>query len=113
MLFKAMVFAAVAAVSFTASASAAELTIINNSKETITELKVAPSSDANWTSLDDVLKGASIAPGATGTVTGIEPGKWDLQVTDSDNKSCEVLNVTFEGDDMKWTINDGDIAGCE
>jgi hypothetical protein len=107
-----MAFAAIAALGFAATASAAELNVVNNSKVTITELKVAPSSDANWTSLDDVLKGQAIAPGASGTVTGIDPGNWDLQVTTSENQICEVLNVTFEGD-MKWTISDDIIAACE
>ena len=60
MFLKALAFAAVAALGFAVSASAADLTVINNSKENITELKVAPSSDADWSSLDDVLKGHTI-----------------------------------------------------
>jgi hypothetical protein len=112
MLLKAMAFAAVAALAFVSAASAAELNVINNSKVTITELKVAPTSDANWTSLDDVLKGQAIEPGTSGTVTGIDPGNWDLQITTSDNQICEVLNVGFEGD-MKWTVTDDIITACE
>ena len=112
MLLKAIAVAAVAAFGFASAAYAADLDVINNSKVTITELKVAPSSSDNWSSLDDVLKGQSIAPGASGTVTGIDAGNWDLQITTSDNQICEVLGVAFEGD-MKWTVTDDIIAKCE
>jgi hypothetical protein len=112
MRLRVIALAAVAAFGFAATASAAELYVINNSQVTITELKVAPTSQADWSSLDDVLKGQQIAPGANGTVTGIEPGEWDMQVTTADNQICEVLDVTFEGD-MKWTIDDDILAGCE
>ena len=112
MLLKAIAIAAVAAVGVASAAAAADLNVINNSKVTITELKVAPSSKDDWSSLDDVLKGQKIDPGTSGTVTGLDPGDWDLQVTTSDNQICEVLNVTFEGD-MKWTITDDILAKCE
>jgi hypothetical protein len=112
MRLKVFALAAIAAFGFAASASASDLDVINNSKVTITELKVAPSSSDNWTSLDDVLKGQAIAPGATGTVTGIDAGDWDLQVTTSDNQICEVLGVSFSGD-MKWTVTDDNLAKCE
>ena len=105
--------AAVAVVAFAASASAADLTVINNSSVTITGLKVAQASSDDWSAEDDILKGAKIAAHSTGTVTGIDAGKWDLQVTDADGQSCEVLGVSFSGDDMKWTIGEGDLEKCE
>ncbi len=112
MRLRVIALAAVAVFGFAATASATDLYVINNSKVTITELKVAPTSQDNWSSLDDVLKGQQIAPSGTGTVTGIQPGDWDLQVTTDDNQICEVLGVTFESD-MKWTIDDDILAGCE
>jgi hypothetical protein len=112
MILKTLATAALALLCTTAVAAAGTLTIHNNSKENIVELKVAPASNDDWTSLDDVLKGAKIASGASGTVTGIDPGKWDLQITDSDNQSCEMLAVTLSGE-MDLTIDDGDLGDCE
>jgi len=112
MIFRTFATAALGLLSMTAVAAAGTLTIHNNSDQNIVELKVAPASSDDWTSLDDVLKGNKIAAGASGTVTGIDPGKWDLQITDSDNQSCEILGVTLGGT-MEVTIEDGDIADCE
>jgi hypothetical protein len=112
MILRSIALALVGAACIATAASAAELVVKNNSKVDITELKVAPSSDADWSSLDDVLKGVKIPAGGSGTVTGIDPGKWDFQVTDAEGKSCEVLNVTIS-EGAEWDIGDGDIASCE
>ncbi len=112
MIRKTLAIAALGMFCMTAVASAGTLTIKNDSKENIVELKIAPASKDDWTSLDDVLKGEKIAAGSTGSVTGIDPGQWDLQITDCDNQSCEMLAVTLSGA-MELTIGDGDLADCE
>ena len=82
----------------------ASLTVINNSSQDVWYLYISPSSEGSWG--DDTLGSQVISAGETYTITGIEPGTYDLKADDSDNNElASERNVEIDGN-VTWTLTD-------
>jgi hypothetical protein len=95
---------------FAAQAFAATINIENNSSWEIHEIYFAPSSQDDWG--DDHLGQKVLKPGMTLTLTGVNPGKWDVRLVDQDEDECIVKNQQIKASE-KFSIDDDDLLGCQ
>lgn len=78
------------------------LEIVNESGETITDAFISPVESTDWG--ENVLE-TVIAAGATGTLSGIPQGTYDVKVASSTGEAIEVMyNVDLTGP-SSWTVN--------
>jgi hypothetical protein len=102
--------ASVSLLAMMASASAVDLTVVNQSKYTIHQLYVALSKSKKWGS--DQLGNHSVGPNEQFTVRNIPEGTYDLKFVDEDDDSCVVSGIQFDHD-KQWTITNEAIDNCD
>jgi hypothetical protein len=124
MFLRTVAIAAVAALGFAANASADVVSLlvptVNESSVGITEIRIRSGSTSQeihlaeekpWADVEDYLKGQSLEAGQQAALEYVIPGTWDVQITEADNKTCD-LKVTFsEGE--RWVIRDSDLTDCQ
>jgi hypothetical protein len=83
-----------AALSLAATAWAAKLTVHNvSSNYDIHHLYVSHYTDRNWG--PDQLGDDIVEPGETFTLTGIQPGTYDIKIVDDESNECIIEDVDF------------------
>jgi hypothetical protein len=91
-------------VTWTLSTDTVELVLVNDSSATICYLYVSPSEAEDW-GPDQFGEDTVLDPGATFTLTGVEPGQYDMLV-----ESCDGLTLEEYGLDLTqnftYTVND-------
>lgn len=82
----------------------ASLTVVNNSSTDIWYVYISPSDEETWG--DDWLGSKVISAGESYTITGIQPGTYDLLAEDSDhNELATEMEVEIDGE-VTWTLSD-------
>lgn len=104
------VFAPVLLLATIGSASAVELTVVNNSQYAVHKLYVALSKSKKWGT--DQLGNASIMSKEKFTLRNIPEGTYDLKIVDEDDDSCVVSGINFDRD-KEWTLTDAIMENCE
>jgi hypothetical protein len=104
------VLASVSLIAMMASASAVDLTVVNQSKYTIHHLYVALSKSKKWGS--DQLGTHSIGPNEQFTLRNVPPGTYDLKFVDEDDDSCVASGINFDRD-KEWTVTNDLIDNCD
>ncbi len=80
------------------------LTVVNNSSVDIWYVYISPSDQETWG--DDWLGDHVIEAGESYTITGIQPGTYDLMAEDSDhNEIATEMDVEMDGP-ITWTLSD-------
>lgn len=80
------------------------LEIINNSSIDVWYVYISPSDSDEWG--EDWLGSDTILAGESYTITGIEPGTYDLKAEDSEHNTLVTeMGVEIEGE-MTWTLTD-------
>jgi len=103
-------FASVSLLAMMASASAVDLTVVNQSKYTLHQLYVAPSKSKKWGS--DQLGNHSIGPNEQFTLRNVPEGTYDLKFVDEDDDSCVASAINFDRD-KEWMVTNELIDNCE
>jgi hypothetical protein len=87
----------------------------NLTTNAITELRLAPAGTDKWgpnQCENDPDK--SVEPDERLTITGIEPGRYDVKLRDKQGRSCVVRAVEIlSGRPYAFSISDNDLTGCE
>jgi hypothetical protein len=95
--------------------AAERLRFWNLTTVTIAELHLAPAGTGTWgpnQCLNDPDK--SVDPDERLTITGVEPGRYDLKLTDKKGRMCLVPNVEVKsGRPYAFSISDGDLTDCK
>jgi len=98
-----------------AAVAADRLRFWNTSSVTITTLYLAPAGTSNWGAeqcRNDPDK--SVSADERLTLTPIDPGRYDVKLTDATGRSCIVRNVEVKsGGPYAFSIDDSDLAGCK
>jgi hypothetical protein len=83
------------------------LTVTNNGTSTMTSLFVTPSSRSTWGV--DQLAPAALAPGRSLTLTGMDPGLYDIQAIYADTSIDRVFDVQVvdQGNTLVSSMNSG------
>jgi hypothetical protein len=98
-----------------ADASAAErLRFWNLTTVTIAELYLAPAGTGAWSAnqcLND--RDGSVDPDERLTLTGVEPGSYDVKLVDKKGRMCRLSGVMVEaGKPYAFSIADRDLKDC-
>jgi hypothetical protein len=96
--------------------SAAErLRFWNLTTVTISQLYLAPSGTGKWgpnQCENDPDK--AVDPDERLTITGVEPGRYDVKLTDKNGRMCLVPNIELKsGRPYAFSIADKDLADCK
>jgi hypothetical protein len=95
-------------------AAAGPLKFWNTTSVTIVTLKLAPAGSGNWgpnQCLNDPDK--SVDADERLKITGIEPGRYDVQLTDKAGRSCRIDNVEVKSSGpYAFSISDKDLTHC-
>jgi hypothetical protein len=91
-------------ITWTLSADTVELVLVNNSSVTICYLYVSPSDSDNW-GPDQFGEDTVLEPGATFTLTGVEPGQYDMYVESCEGHTLEEYGLDLT-QDFTYTVND-------
>ncbi len=91
-------------------AVAATIKIENKSSWEIHEIYFAPNSQEDWG--DDHLGKQVLKPGMTLSLTGVNPGKWDVRLVDEDADECIVEGQKISASE-KFVIEDEDLLSCQ
>ena len=109
---KIVLFAVVSLVSSTAAfAEGVAVKLKNTSKFEIHGVYLAPSKEESW-GPDQLGEKVVIKSGATFTLTGIEPNKYDIKLIDEDGDECIVSGVKL-GADQEVDISDKNLLNCQ
>lgn len=91
-------------------AVAATIKIENRSSWEIHEIYFAPTSQEEWG--DDHLGKQVLKTGMTLSLTGVNPGKWDVRLVDEDNDECIVEGQKISASET-FVIEDDDLLSCQ
>jgi hypothetical protein len=91
-------------ITWTLSPNTTELELINNSSVAICYLYVSPSDSDEW-GPDQLGENTVVDPGATFTLTGIEPGQYDMRVESCEGDSLEEYGLDLT-QNFTYTVND-------
>lgn len=99
----------------TSGYAAERLRFWNLSANTITELYLAPPGSGKWgpnQCLNDADK--SVEHDERLTITGVEPGRYDVKLVDTKGRACVLLNVELvAGRPYAFSISEKDVATCK
>jgi hypothetical protein len=103
----------VAALSATATAAIAQARFWNLTRNTITELHLAPAGTSNW-GPDQCKndKDGTVEADERLRITGVPSGSYDVKFTDATGRSCVVLGVTIKAGAI-FTIEEKDLKSCD
>lgn len=91
-------------ITWTLSSNTVELVLVNESSVTLCYLYVSPSTSDDW-GPDQFGDDTIVDPGGTFTLTGIEPGQYDMLVESCDGQSLEEYGLDLS-QNFTYTITD-------
>jgi hypothetical protein len=94
--------------------AAGTLKFWNTTSVTITKLSLAPAGSNQWgpNQCKNDADGAVDADERL-KITGVEPGRYDVQLTDKAGRSCRVDNVEVKGTGpYAFALSDKDLTNC-
>ena len=98
-----------------AAYGAERLRFWNLTAETITELYLAPPGSGQWgpnQCLNDPDKG--VESDERLTITGVEPGRYDVKLVDKKGRACVMPNVELmAGKPYAFSISEKDVLNCK
>jgi hypothetical protein len=91
-------------ITWTLSADTVEFVLVNDSSVAICYLYLSPSSAEDW-GPDQFGEDTVLEPGATFTLTGVEPGQYDMYVESCEGHTLEEYGLDLT-QDFTYTVND-------